>query len=484
MKPDPTNAQWLSTLRHDLRTPINHILGYSELFDEELADQGIQNRADLTKIREAARNMLQILEGGGDGALIASQAEKSNVPAEEKQIPSCKPGALTGRILVVDDNSGNRETLIRRLHKQGHTTVEARNGRKALEIIRADKSLDLILMDILMPEMDGYQALIQLKTDPESRHLPVIMISALDEMERVIQCIEAGAEDYLPKPFDPTLLRARIGASLEKKALRDAEHAHLQKIEETQVRLVGELKQASSYVASMLPKPEDDPLKIRWRFETSTELGGDAFGYHRLDGFTYAIFLLDVCGHGVGAALLSVSAMNVLRSGSLPGADFHSPSSVLSALDAAFPMEKHNNMYFTIWYGVYDFRTGTLKHASGGHPPALLLSGTQPPQEIHSPGRIIGVFPGGIFPEQECKIPSGSRLLIFSDGAYELRKPDGDMLAFEDFKQWVSVHGREPDLPDLIAGMARTVTGREELADDLSLLCIDFPDGSKAIDAP
>jgi sigma-B regulation protein RsbU (phosphoserine phosphatase) len=266
---------------------------------------------------------------------------------------------------------------------------------------------------------------------------------------------------------------------LEKKALRDQEQAHLKTIEETQSRLEGELKEASRYVASMLPPPVDTPLVIRWRFETSTELGGDAFGYHWLDESTYAIYLLDVCGHGVGAALLSVAATNVLRSRSLPMADFHSPASVLAALDETFQMEKHDNMYFTIWYGVYDFRTGILKHASGGHPPALLLAPGQDPKEVRSPGRIVGVMPGGTFPEESLLVPAGSRLLVFSDGAYELRLPDGNMASFEDFVAWTAANGRGPDLPERMAAMAREVTGQQDLADDLSVLCIDFPGGGR-----
>jgi adenylate cyclase len=124
-------------------------------------------------------------------------------------------------LLVVDDNEDNRYTLTRRLKREGYTNLTtADNGRQALELLRSQK-FDLMLLDIMMPEMNGFEVLEQLKTDAELRHLPVIMISAVGEVESVVRCIELGAEDYLPKPFDATLLRARVGASLEKKALRD-----------------------------------------------------------------------------------------------------------------------------------------------------------------------------------------------------------------------------------------------------------------------
>ena len=124
-------------------------------------------------------------------------------------------------LLVVDDNEDNRYTLTRRLGREGFSNIAtATNGREALELLRA-KPIDLVLLDIMMPDMNGYEVLEHLKADPQLRHIPVIMISAVDEIESVIRCVELGAEDYLSKPFNPTLLRARVGASLERKKLHD-----------------------------------------------------------------------------------------------------------------------------------------------------------------------------------------------------------------------------------------------------------------------
>jgi DNA-binding response OmpR family regulator len=124
-------------------------------------------------------------------------------------------------LLVVDDNEDNRYTLTRRLSREGYADVAtATNGREALELLRT-KLVDLVLLDIMMPDMNGYEVLEHLKADPQLQHIPVIMISAVDEIESVIRCVELGAEDYLSKPFNPTLLRARVGASLERKRLHD-----------------------------------------------------------------------------------------------------------------------------------------------------------------------------------------------------------------------------------------------------------------------
>src|SRR6185295_8713667 len=138
--------------------------------------------------------------------------------------------------------------------------------------------------------------------------------------------------------------------------------------------------------------------KTDWRFITSTSLGGDSFGYHWLDEEHFAMYLLDVCGHGVGAALLSISAMNVLRSGSLPNTDFREPGAVLTGLNNVFQMERQNNMYFTIWYGVFNKTSRQIVFARGGHPPAILLTGetreTAKIIELKAPGMVIGSMPG------------------------------------------------------------------------------------------
>lgn len=133
----------------------------------------------------------------------------------------------TGVMLVVDDDLMNRKILARSLQKEGHTVEMAENGAQALDMLRA-KPFDVVLLDMLMPIMDGTQVLAVIKGETALRHIPVIMVSALDELDSVVKCIEMGAEDYLPKPFNPVLLKARVEASLEKKKLRDLELAYLQ----------------------------------------------------------------------------------------------------------------------------------------------------------------------------------------------------------------------------------------------------------------
>ena len=470
----------LSKIRHDLRTPINHILGYSELLKEDLEDRGVKELGDLDKIRSAANTLLGLInthlqEDTFKGALPSTRPQSpiTDRPPHEADTQA-ETASITGHILVVDDNLENRETLRRRLEKQGHLVVEAADGAEALAAV-AKENFDLVLLDVMMPIVGGYEALQKLKADPDQRHIPVIMISALDEIESVVRCIEAGADDYLPKPFNPTILRARIGAGLEKKKFRDQEQAYLEQIEATRARLEEELHEAERYVVSILPPPLDAPFPTRWKFIPSTELGGDSFGYHWLDDTHFAIYLLDVCGHGVGASLLSVAALNVVRSGALPNTDFHDPSQVLDGLNRTFEMERHNNMYFTMWYGVFDTQTRVMKYASGGHPPALLIHPDHPPKELRTPGMIIGAMPDIPYVSATTHVPDNAKLFVFSDGAYEIKRKADDMLSFEEFTEVVAREGFHDNAIERIFDFIKTLHGEGPLDDDFSMLTVNFP---------
>ncbi|MGB0583266.1 MAG: PP2C family protein-serine/threonine phosphatase, partial [Limisphaerales bacterium] len=165
----------------------------------------------------------------------------------------------------------------------------------------------------------------------------------------------------------------------------------------TQKVLESELNEAEAYVISLLPDPIDEgPVSTDWLFQSSTQLGGDAFGYHWLDDDRFAIYLLDVCGHGVGSALLSVSAINVIRNQTLPDVDFGDPGQVLAVMNNTFEMEENNNRFFTMWYGVYDRGRRSLVYSSGGHPPAILIgrNGRDAEYEkLATKGLMIGGMP-------------------------------------------------------------------------------------------
>jgi phosphoserine phosphatase RsbU/P len=392
----------------------------------------------------------------------------------------------SARVLVVDDSRLMRLALIRSLRELGVESVaEAANGQEALERIRAE-SFDVMLLDIEMPVMSGTELLQIMKQEPTLQRLPVIVISSTEQIDTAVKCIEAGAEDYLPKTYNPTLLRARVTSSIDKKRLRDLDALRVRQLQEekdrlerTQKRLDHELAEAFHYVQSSFPEPLQTPLKVDWFYQPSTELGGDAFGYHWIDDDHFAVYLLDVCGHGVGACLLAVTAINVMRSQALLGVDFRDPAAVLAGISNAFLCEKHNDMYFTLWYGVYRRSTRQLSHASGGHPPALLLGPAGPDGEhlttqLRSPGLIVGVMEDIPYSAQTVDVPEGSTLLVLCDGCFEIRDTEGNEGTFEDFEGFMRRAGTTPSgLSDLFS-WARQRHGDGPLDDDFSIVRVSF----------
>lgn len=414
----------------------------------------------------------------------AAPAENSPVPTAPAAPPATETN-LQAAVLVVDDSRTMRLALIRALNQLGFNNItEAANGRQAMGLIQS-QSFDLMLLDMEMPEMNGMQVLLELRNNPQLGGLPVIVISGAEQLDNAVKCIEAGAEDYLPKPFNPTLLRARVTTSLEKKRLRDLDRVRLKQLqtekellEQMQRRLNDELAEAANYVRSILPEPTSAPLRIDWKYQPSTELGGDAFGYHWIDPEHFAVYLLDVCGHGVGASLLSVTAMNVIRSGSLPNTDFRDPGAVLSGLNNAFLMEKQNNMYFTLWYGVYHVPSRTLKYSSGGHPPALLLSPAGPgpasSRQLRSPGVIVGAMEDMVYQTETCPVAPGDSLLVLCDGCYEIKDAEGNFMEFDAFEWFMRRQVAAPDALERLHSWVRERHGEGPLDDDFSIVRINF----------
>jgi adenylate cyclase len=259
----------LTNLRHDLRTPLNAIKGYGELLLEEAQDGGQDAlRSDLGKVIDLADRLLgEIDRMVGVAAappvdLVGNILQKIR-PLGDADVPAAD--VFASHILVVDDNPSNRDLLTRRLGREGYRVTAAECGSSALALTAAE-DFDLVLLDLIMPDLSGFEVLCRLKAQESTRHIPVIMISALDELDSTVRCIAAGAEDYLPKPFNPVLLRARISACLEKKRLLD--------------ELRGEKERSEALLLNILPRTVVDRIKqgatvIADRFENVTILFSD-----------------------------------------------------------------------------------------------------------------------------------------------------------------------------------------------------------------
>ncbi len=283
----------LLSMRREMLTPLNAIIGYSELCQEEAAEAGMPDVVtDLKRINQAGYNLHHLFESKefavkidvGPALAVASPAPQT---APGPPVPASKPASpveflgnasarYTGNLLVVDDDSMNREMLARRLQRSGFNITTAENGRIALELLK-QRDFDLVLLDIIMPELNGFHTLEFIKADPKLRHLPVIMLTALDEVDSTVRCIEAGAEDYVPKPFNTIILHARINASLEKKRLRDQEQAYLSELQ-------AERAKSDRLLLNVLPTAIADRLKQGERtivdsFREATVVFADIVGF-------------------------------------------------------------------------------------------------------------------------------------------------------------------------------------------------------------
>lgn len=245
-------------------------------------------------------------------------------------------------------------------------------------------------------------------------------------------------------------------------------------------QLSHELSDATGYVKTVLPQPiTSGPLLTDWRFIPSLSLGGDSFGYHWIDEDYFAMYLLDVSGHGWSAALLSVSVINVLRSHALPDTDFRDPQQVLFALNNTFPGEQHNDMFFTIWYGVYNLSSRQMAYASGGHPPALLFYGSPNEQlkvnQLRTPNFVIGGRRDAVYQGKTQLINRPSRLYVFSDGVFDITKIDGSIWGFNKFLEFMTkTFNAEHSALEGILDYARGISQKDEFDDDFTILEIFF----------
>jgi len=383
-------------------------------------------------------------------------------------------------VLLVDDQAIIGEAVRRMLAGEPDIVYHyCGDPAKALSMA-ASVSPTVILQDLVMPDIDGLTLAKFFRANPATRDVPLIVLSTKEEAATKAEAFAVGANDYLVKLPDKIELIARIRYhSRGFINLLQRNEAH-EALVASQQALAKELAQAAEYVKSLLPPPMDGEIKAVWEFIPCSSLGGDSFGYHWLDDDHFAVYLLDVCGHGVGAALLSISVINVLRSRSLPNTRFCEPSEVLEALNEAFPMEKQNDTYFTMWYGVYDRKARRLTYASGGHPPAILLTGDGPgslrPVELKNAGFVVGGMPGMKYEAACVELGAVNKLHVFSDGVYEIARPDGSFWTYQEFFDVVA-QPSAPGTSDVrrILDACRAVAGSESFEDDFCLVQITLP---------
>jgi phosphoserine phosphatase RsbU/P len=378
--------------------------------------------------------------------------------------------------MLIDDQRLVGETIRRMIAElPGAEFRFCANPAAALEQAEQFKPT-VILQDLIMPDTDGLDMVRAFRAHGPTASVPLIVLSSKEEARTKADAFAAGANDYLVKLPDKLELLARVAYHSDAYILRLERDEAFAAIKQQQLVLAQELTEATNYVRSLLPRPIEptEHLASDWRFVPSNSLGGDAFGYHWLDDRRMAIYLLDVCGHGVGSALLSVSVMNVIRSRTLPETDFCAPEQVLASLNRAFPMAQHGDRYFSIWYGVYDTSAHTLTYASGGLAPALLVPAEGEARQLSHTGMIAGVADETPYTAATIPVDPGAILYVFSDGCYEVVDAAGNQLRLDDFLRMLVTCANSMQSLDSVVREVQAVQRKAEFDDDFSLLEFRF----------
>ena len=381
-------------------------------------------------------------------------------------------------LLVVDDNDDNRFTLTRRLAREGYTNLSsAVNGREALEKLRAE-TFDLVLLDVMMPEMNGYEVLEHMSADARLREIPVIMISALDQVDSVVRCIELGAEDYLTKPFNPVLLRARVGASLEKKRLHDEVSASL-------ARLARELDAARTLQLGMLPRafPQwspAQPVHVHALMEPAREVGGDLYDCFSVDARTFCFLVGDVSDKGAPAAMFMARTRSLVRMavdlcGRLAPDEARSPAAIATTVNAELYQNNDARMFVTLFLGFLDTTSGTLTCVNAGHPPPFVLPATGEIMRCRSAPQIpLGIRRAVQYRDDRIPLSASDLVFVYSDGVPEATNPAGELLGFERMAARLTAH-RSDSPQSLVTVMKAEVDGfaaSAPKADDVTMLAL------------
>ena len=355
----------------------------------------------------------------------------------------------TPLILVVDDIPKNLQVVGATLYQEGYKIAMVDSGEKVFELLETTIP-DLILLDVMMPDMDGYEICEKLKQIDVARNIPIIFLTAQSDTDSLLAGFRVGGVDYVAKPFIREELLARIRTQIrlkfsKEKITEDAKiindmNLALKKANDEKDQLLdiinAGLQQGADYVASLLPrKINEGPIRTDWRYQPSTQLGGDNFGYHWIDDDNFLMYLMDVSGHGIGSALLSVSVMNILKTENLRKTDFREPDQVLKRLNKIYQMTDHNDRFFTIWYGVYNKNTRLLKYANAGHPPGILVDQSGSGHELTVKNIVIGALPEIEYHSDSIEVKPYSRLYIFSDGVYEFKCENGNSWKYDELKE-------------------------------------------------
>lgn len=382
-------------------------------------------------------------------------------------------------VLLVDDEPFNLDLLEQELGGLGLETQTATNGREALERV-AECPPDMIFLDLMMPELDGFSVLEQLQAHEEWREIPVVIISASSDLENIVRGIEMGAADFLPKPFEPAILQARLNAGLEKKRLRDLEQRYLKSLER-------ELEIGREIQAGFLPKaiPQPDGWHIEAYFQAAREVAGDFYDVFEFGQGKLGLLLGDVTDKGVGSALYMALYSSLLRAtvladdltGGTEAEDDTPPEDrVLQAVRLAnsYICKFHGSaMFATMFFGILDTVTGQLCYLNAGHDPPYLLKESTIQRQIKPTGPVVGVFEDAAYQIESITMEPGDMLVLYSDGIPDSRNLAGEMFGADRFRDLLqgSALASPETFASVLAALDDHIEGTGQY-DDITLLMV------------
>lgn len=390
--------------------------------------------------------------------------------------PAALDAHSTGRVLVIDDQRINQRILEQILAGAGLEVVAAGDGERGLEIVQAG-GVDLVLLDIVLPGLDGFEVLARLQEMPETQSIPVVLISSLDDVSDKVRGLECGAADYVTKPFDQQDVLARVRAQLRIRRLSAEVQLINSQLVQKQELIDEDLKAAADIQRALLPPAETSWGRVTTAsvFQPSFDVGGDIFNIVRRPEGTLAFFIADVSGHGVASALLTVSLTQWLSSPAGLGRPAGvSPAALLHALEQQYPFERFGK-YFSILVVLLHPESGRFQYSAAGHPAPFIVRATGQVKHLGAGGPVIGMGFGLPFDEGVESLEVGDRLVLYTDGAVEDLSANGVRFGVD---RLVSAFTENPGRPlsaacaDVLAELSRR-RGDVPASDDIAILALE-----------
>lgn len=375
-------------------------------------------------------------------------------------------------VLLVDDEAANIQ-IVNSILKDEYKIRVATNGAKAMELVSVTPAPDLILLDVVMPGMDGYEVCTRLKTSPETRDIPIVFLTGQTETTDETKGFELGAVDYIHKPFSPAVVQARVHTHLTLRGIRQKLAQQLDTIRE-------ELETARKIQSSILPHqvPVIQDLEIAARYVPMSQVGGDFYDFIVLDDKRLGILVADVSGHGMPAALIASMLKIALAAQTNWAAD---PAKVLTGLNQSLCGKFHDH-YITAAYVYLDLEKRTMSYAGAGHPPILMCDGaTGSVRELEENGLFLSWMTDATYSSKEVSLGPGDWLVLYSDGITEMQAPNGEEFGRDRFRQFIEANSflSPEEFATRLLDEVQTWSGHsreEEPDDDVTLVAAHVKD--------